>query len=380
MIKVEKIDTTSKSQVERFVQYHYSLYKDCPQWVPPFRDDIKLMLNRNKHPYYERSDADFFIALKDGEIAARIAIMENRPFNEYHKVKKAQFYLFDANNDQEVVNALFEEVFKWCQARGLDEVVGPKGFSSFDGYGIQTEGFEHRQMMTMMNYNYPYYNDLVINLGFEREVDFISCYVPSPAIKLPEKAKAVARRVEEKGYFKVLKFKSKSELKKYSVQIGEAYNKTFVNNWEYYPLSRGEIKLLLDNLLVVADPKLVKVITFNDEIVGFLLGFPDVSAALQRHNGRVTPLAILDIMLELKRTKWVSFNGVGVLPEFHGRGGNALLYSEMEKTVTGDFRFDHAELTQVANTAVQMRKDLKTLGGQEYKNHRVYHRKVKLDS
>ncbi|MPM52754.1 hypothetical protein SDC9_99516 [bioreactor metagenome] len=82
---------------------------------------------------------------------------------------------------------------------------------------------------------------------------------------------------------------------------------------------------------------------------------------------------MIDMMLELKKTKWVSVNGAGVLPEFHGRGGNALLYDEMEKTIR-EFGFEHAEFTQVAETAVQMRKDLINLGGQPYKNHRIFHK------
>jgi hypothetical protein len=126
---------------------------------------------------------------------------------------------------------------------------------------------------------------------------------------------------------------------------------------------------------MIADPRLIKIITYKDNVVGFLLAFPDVSAALQRQKGRVTPWGIADIMLELKRTKWVSLNGAGVLPEYQGRGGNALLYDEMENTLHG-YTYEHAELTQVAETAAQMRKDLINLGGEPYKNHRVFHRKI----
>jgi GNAT superfamily N-acetyltransferase len=188
--------------------------------------------------------------------------------------------------------------------------------------------------------------------------------------------KEVARRVKERGNFKVLTFKNKRQMMKdWADQIGQAYNDTFINNWEYYPLSKAEVKLLVDNLLVVADPKLVKIITYNDKIVGFLLAFPDITSALQRHGGKITPFALLDIAVELKKSKWVSINGAGVLPEFQGRGGMALLYDEMEKTIK-DYGFIHGEMTQVAETAEQMRKDLINLGGQPYKNHRVYHKKI----
>ena len=118
--------------------------------------------------------------------------------------------------------------------------------------------------------------------------------------------------MKERGTFKVVQMKSKKELKQWAQRIGQAYNKTFINNWEYYPLTEGEVDLILKNLLSVAIPSLIKLITYHDEIVGFLLGFPDASAAMQRHGGRVslaTPFAILDIMNELKKSNWVSLTG-----------------------------------------------------------------------
>lgn len=361
----------NKQQVDDFVMLPFRLYKDCPQWVPPFINDIKLMLNKKKHPFYELNDADFFAVYRDGKMVGRIAAMENRSFNEYHKCKKAQFYLFDIENDQEAADALFERVIEWVRGRGLDTIVGPKGFSAFDGYGILVEGFEERQMMIMMNYNYEYYATLLEKIGFEKEVDFVSCFLESKNFSLPEKAKEIARRVRERGSFKVLQFKNKRQIIKMANEIGHAYNDTFVNNWEYYPLTQGEINLLLDNLLSVINPKLIKIITYNEKIVGFLLAFPDISAALQRHGGKITLWGIIDMMLEMKKTRIVSLNGAGVLPEYHGRGGAALLYSEMQRTIE-EFSFDHAELTQVAETAVQMRKDLINVGGRAYKNHRVF--------
>ncbi len=258
----------------------------------------------------------------------------------------------------------------------MEEVIGPKGLSSFDGYGVLVEGFEHRQMMTMMNYNFDYYPKLLEAVGFEKEVDFVSCYMRANDFNIPEKVREVAKRVQARGNFKVLTFKNKQQMMRdWAQKIGIAYNNTFVNNWEYYPLSEAEVQFLVKNLMTVIDPKLVKIITYDDQIVGFLLAFADISAAIQRHSGKLNPISILDMLIEMKKTKWVSVNGAGVLPEYHGRGGNALLYAEMEKTIK-DYGFVHGEMTQVAETAGQMRKDLLNLGGQPYKNHRVYRKKL----
>ena len=373
MLTIERINLQDKRQAGRFVDLPYRLYQHHPQWVPPLRMDVELMLNKQKHPFYEHSDAAFFIAVRDGRAVGRIAALVNNRFNDYHHTRQAQFYLFECEEDQEAAGALFEQVFAWARARGLNKVVGPKGFGALDGYGLLVEGFEHRQMMTMLNYNYPYYPRLVENLGFRKEVDFISCYLGAEAFNLPARLHSIADRVQKRGTLQVKRFKDKAELKAWADRIGQAYNAAFVNNWEYYPLTAREIKFILDNILVIADPKLIKVIIHDDQVVGFLFGFHDVSAGLQRARGRLFPFGLLNILWELRRTKWVAMNGAGILPEFQGRGGNALLYTEMEKTIN-DFSFEHADLTQVADTAVQMRSDLVNLGGRLYKTHRVYAR------
>ena len=376
MIQVEMIDTQNKGQVDQFVKFHYDLYKGCPQWVPPFIADIKMMLNKQKHPFYEHSEADFFIARQDGKVVGRIGALNNKPFNQYHGTHEAIFYLFDSINDQAVANALFDRAIEWAHKRGMNKIVGPKGFSLFDGYGIQIEGHQHRQMMNMMNYNFAYYQTLAETYGFEKEVDFVSCYVTPEMFNLPEKMHLLVDKVKERNAFVVQDLRTKNDLKKWATRIGEAYNKTFVNNWEYYPQTDREIKFILDNLLMVADPRMIKIITRNEDVIGFMFGFYDVSAAMQRHGGHLYPWAIADLLIEMKRTKWVSLNGIGVLPEYHGRGGNYLMMVEMEKTVKGYGQFEHGELTQVAESAVQMRRDLENVGGKAYKNHRVYHKSI----
>ncbi len=373
MLSLHSVDTCNRADVRRFVRVPFKLYQGNLNWVPPILMDAYTQLNRYKHPFYEHSTADFWIATRDGEDVGRIAALENVNFNRHHGTRQAQFYLFDCVDDQEAADGLFERAFEWARARGLTEIVGPKGFGPLDGYGLLIEGFEHRQMMTMMNYNHAYYPRLVEALGFVKEVDFVSCYLAADSFRLPERVHRIAERAARASGLSVMWFRSKRELKSWAGRIGRTYNLAFVDNWEYVPLTDREIKFVTDNVLTVADPKLIKIILHGDDVVGFLFAFPDVSAALQRTGGRLFPLGIVDLLLEFRRTKWVALNGAGILPEFQGRGGNALLYSEMEKTVR-EYGFEHADLTQVAESAVQMRQDLVNVGGVPYKNHRVYRR------
>ena len=378
MLAIEEVDTTNKEQVKRFVELPYRLYKDCPQWVPPLYVDAYAYLDRTKHPFHEHSNVNFFLAVRDGQDVGRIAAIENKAFNNHHNVKKANFYFFDCENDLEAATILFNRVSAWSKANELNAVVGPKGMGPLDGYGMLVSGYEHRQTMTMLNYNYPYYRQLIEAQGFSKEVDFVSCFLPADKFQVPQRVEQIAQRVMQRGDLKAQRFSNKRQLVAWAARIGKAYNDAFVNNWEYYPLTQREIDFVVKNILTIADHRLIKIITHgaNADVVGFLFAFHDVSAALQRAKGHLLPFGLVDIMLELKRTKTVAVNGMGILPSHQGHGGNAILYSEMGHTLLDFRQFEHVEMTQVAESAVQMRADLKNLNGVEYKNYRVYKKEL----
>ena len=376
MLNLEKVDTENKKQVRRFVELPFRIYADCPQWVPPLNVDAYNQLNRKKHPFHEHSDVEFFLAVRDGLDVGRIAVIENKPFNQYRHEKTADFYLFECENDLETATALFATVFEWAKARGLNKMIGPKGMGPLDGYGVLVFGHEHRQTMTMLNYNHAYYQSLVEAQGFVKEVDFVSCYLPADQFQIPERVKRITERVMQRGHLEIKTFKNKKELLSWADRIGTAYNNAFVNNWEYYPLTQREIDFVVENIMTIADHRLIKIITHGEDVVGFLFAFHDVSAAMQRAKGKLFPFGLLDILLEIRRTNTVSVNGMGILPEFQGHGGNALLYYAMGNTLLDFKQFVHVEMTQVAETTEQMRADLKNLNGVEYKNHRVYQKEL----
>lgn len=373
-MSVRIVPVRTRAQQRAFIAFVFALYRDCPQWVPPLWADAWLPLQRHKHPFYEHSEAAFFLAYRGSQVVGRIAVLENTRFNAYHGTREADFYFLDFVDDAEVAAALVQAAADWARGRGLDTLVGPKGFAAFDGYGLLVEGFEHRQMMTMMNYNYPYYPRHLERLGFRKEVDFFSYPAEVATFRVPERFWRVAERVRQRYDLRVVTLRSRRDVRYWAPRVGRAYNETFVHNWEYYPLTEREIAFLAQNLQWVVRPDLMKLIVHGDdeEVVGFLLGFPDVSEALQKARGRLWPWHVLRLWRALYRTDTISLNGAGVHPRYQGRGGNVLLYTEMERTIRTSGQFRHAELTQVADTATEMQRDLARLGVHPYKRHRVY--------
>lgn len=375
MLTVEKIDTAVKKQVNRFVNLPYRLYARHPQWVPPLRREAALYLNRKKYFFYNHSEADFFLASRDGRDVGRIAMLDHRLFNDYHGTNQAQFYLFECEDDPEAAAALFERAFAWAKSRNLNRIIGPKGFSALDPFGILVEGFEHRQMMMMSNYNYPYYQHLVEANGFTQDMNFSSYYLHARGdFKVPAWIHDLAEQARCQANLQVQGLQTVREGLPLARQMVDIYNRAMVDNWEYYPLPEREIEAIVENLKFFDNPRFMKMITHRQDIVGVLLVLPDLSAPLQRANGRLFPWNLIDLFRTMHRPQSILLAWFGILPQFRLQGGNALVVMELEKTILANSTVQHLELHQIANSATEVRQDVEMLGLKPYKVHQVYGR------
>ena len=373
-VTIETVQSSGSAAGRAFVDFPHRLNAGSRQWVPQFRRDIRMILDR-KHPYFQRGEAVFFLARRGGKAVGTIAAIDNIPYNEFHHASVGHFYFFDCVDDREVSHALFDAAFTWLRSRGRTSVIGPFGFG-FMGMGALVQGFEHRAVMTMMAWNGPWYGPAIEAEGFTKHRDQYSLYLDAQAFKLPDKVRRVAEITLKRGSFEVPEFKTKRDLVLRAQEIGKVYNESFESHGdEFYPLSEREIKQITDDLVTVADPSLIKLLMAKGEIAGFLFGFPDLSAALQRSHGRITPWGIIDLLLEYRRTRWLVVNGAGILPRFQRLGGNALLYYMLEKVASGR-RFLHVDAVQIAETTTLMLSDMATLGGKVYKVHRIYRREL----
>jgi hypothetical protein len=152
-VVVEEVSSDRGRAAGSFIDFPHQLYRDCVNWVPRFRRDVRAMLAR-RHPFFERGHACFFVATRNGRAVGTIAAIDNAAFNLSHRSRIGHFHFFDCIDDRSVSTALFGAAFDWLRARGMESVAGPFGFG-FLGAGALVEGFEHRSAMTMMAYNSP---------------------------------------------------------------------------------------------------------------------------------------------------------------------------------------------------------------------------------
>jgi GNAT superfamily N-acetyltransferase len=372
MLEIQEIAATDHRRIDEFIGFPFQLYRHAAQWIPPFRAEMRSILMR-RHPFFEHSEAAFFLARRGGRVVGRITAFENRRFNDFRDRKEARFHHFECAEDGQAAAALLEAALSWASRRGLEEMVGPYGLSHMDGGGVLIEGFEHRGSMTMMPYHLPYYGRLIEQNGFVKARDQFTAVVDRHAFRTPEKIERVARIHYERGHFRVPVFRSKRALLGIAGQIGDVYNRAFAAHEDFCPLQDQEIDRLASELILVSKPSLIKVLYYDEKVVGFLFAFPDLSGALQRARGRLGPLRLVDLLTEARRTDTLIVNGAAILPEYQKLGGNGLLYYELIRAIQ-DSRYTRAEMVQIADTTTLMLADMKTLGGRVYKIHRIYRR------
>ncbi len=375
MGKVQAEIVTTAKQRREFIDYPKRLYHEASQWVPPFDLDMRKLITR-KHPYFEHSPGEFFLFKFGDRTVGRVVALANDLYNEEHSVKCAHFYFADFEDDESAGRILFETVSQWARDRGMETLIGPLFSGATMGGGVLIEGFEHRAAMNMMVFNYDYYAGHYEAAGFSKRFDLLSLNANPHGFQLPDRIESIADMVRSRGRLVVSPIRNKRALRHVADEIGELYNPTLADHTENYPLTDNELAALKSDLLMIAKPDLEKVIRYDGEIVGYILSFPDLSAAMQRNRGKLGPIRILRLLTESKKTRKIIFNGMGILEKYQRIGGNALLYSELTKSTTGSERysFDDAEMCQVNESTDLMLKDLLSVGASVFKRHRVYER------
>jgi ribosomal protein S18 acetylase RimI-like enzyme len=372
-MQVRFIDTENAKEVNEFVDLPFRLYANNKLWVPPLVSSAKKILNKQKHPFYAHSEADFLLAEEGGRTVGRLAVMENRNFNEYRKTKAAFFGYLEVIEDETVALAIFSKAFEWARARGLETMAGPRGLIPNEATGMLVEGFEHRPGMNIP-YNFPYYDDFVKAAGFRKDTDHVSGYLPGD-YEMPERVLRIAERIRQRRGMWIKHFDDIDEIRLWVPRVFDVYATAFADSHTFYPPTEAEKEMIAESIIQILDPGLVKGVMKGEKLIGFIISYYDLSAALQRCRGRIWPFGWYWLMMERRRTKWANVNGAGLLPEYQGLGANVLLYTELAKTIKA-YGFEYADLVLVNETNTKSLADMEAVGVKWYKRHRAYIREL----
>lgn len=369
--QVEQVELSNRRQVQEYLALPFRLYEKTPQWVPPLSFEAGLPFNRQRFSLYRYGEAAFFLARDSGgRTAARLAAIDNGNYNRFNQERTAFFYQFECVEDGAAASAVFSAAVDWARKRGLNRLVGPKGFTVLDGIGLLIQGFEYLPAFGQP-YNHPYYERLLtqdVGLGASRD---LVTGIMDASSQFPERIHEISQRVQARRGLVVTRYRSRAELRSLVPYLKDLYNRSLTGTSGNAPLTDEDARILADQLIWFADPRLIKIVKKGEQAVGFLFAYPDITTTIQRTRGHLLPFGWYHMLRALRTTKVVNINGAGMAEGYRGLGGTAILFSEIYKSIA-DSGYTCGELIQIGSDNERMQRELKDLGVRFHKVHRIY--------
>ena len=327
-IEIRKIDT--KCGLKKFVKWGIDLYKGNECFVPPLVMDDVNTLDPKNNPAFDFCESIYFMAYDDGKPVGRIAGIINNVVNEKTGKKTLRFGWVDFIDDTRVSEALFRAVEVWGRSKGMEEIVGPLGFSDMDPEGMLVEGFDQEGTMATI-YNYPYYPKHLEAMGFEKEADWVEFRMTVPD-GIPERYQRISDIIKRKYELSTPKYTSAKKLvKDYGQEIFQLINEAYSELYGYSPLTPRQINryismyipvLRLDNISLIVDK--------DKKLIGVGIAMPSMSKALIKCRGRMFPFGWIHLLKALRgQNDVVDLLLVAVKPEYQSKGVNSLLFTDL---------------------------------------------------
>lgn len=349
---IEVVQVTTRKQQKEFVNFPLKMYKNNPYFVPPLYSDEMALFKKN-YTYYDQSEAVYYNAYKDGVMVGRISGILQLASNQKWNQKRVRFTRFDSINDQEVANALFAKVEEWAKQKGMEEVVGPLGFSDLEREGLLIDGFEYLSTFEEQ-YNYDYYQQLIENCGYGKDVDWIEHRL----FRLKDDDGRMKRLTELMMKRYGLRFDNSKNtnqfIKLYAKRFFELIDETYDKIYGTVPFSDRMRKMMISNFRLIVDVRYVSVILDRDDnVVGFGLCFPAIGEAVQKSGGRLTPATLVRILRTLKHPKALDLALIGIVDEYKNKGiAPALIYNFVMQMQDNGVEYAETNLNLEDNYAI----------------------------
>ena len=368
-ISIFKIE--SNKDYKRFVDFPHSLYEADANYVPELHIAVREILNPKKNPFFKHSKASFFLAEIEGKIVGRIAAIRNNNYNDFHNCNIGFFGFFDVIDNFEVAKTLLDQAVDWCKAEGLDAVLGPTNLTTNDTSGILVEGFD-RPPIVQMTYNKPYYDRLVKQYGFVKDMDLFAYWLPTD--KVNDKSLRLSERIQERLAKRGISFRNidVKNFKKEVATIKGVYSRAWENNWGFVPPTPEEFDHIAEGLKMVVDPKFGYVAEQNGEMIGFALGLPDINEILiDNKRGRLFPTGIFKLLMGKSKVKKVRIILLGVVEEHRKAGIEAVFFGNFIKAAKENGLLG-GEASWVLDSNEMMKAAAEKMNGEKYKTYRIY--------
>lgn len=356
-----------------FLTFPWRIYRGDPLWVPPLLPERAKVTDPTRGTWFQRGDAEFFIAWRGREPVATLCCAEDRAAHLAHNWRDAVIGFFECIEDESVARALFEHAAQWARRRGLDALYGPFNLDYEDSYGVLIEGRD-RPPAILCGHTPPYYQGFFERDGWEPARGDNLAFAADLDTSAPplQRLSRLAERVRRRGRYRV----RGADLSHWSDEIGRVLtlmNAALAHLPGHIPWRSDALESLLMPFRDIADPELILFAeTDAGEPVGWFPGIPNLNEAFIHADGLRHPWNYLPLMMRMRRQPaCIAIKSVLVLPEHWDTGVAVLLFDEMARRAAAKgYRWADLSLTSADNPRTPELAE--HLGCRIYKRYRVY--------
>jgi hypothetical protein len=366
-------EVKGRGELRTFIYLPAKIHRGHAIWIPPIYMDEWKFFDPKKNRAFDHADTVLALAWREGKPVGRIMGIVNRRYNEMKGLHTARFGFPECPDEQEVCRALLRFVEDWAGMLGMNRVVGPMGFSDQDPQGLLIEGFDHEPTLASFH-NLEFLPRFVEAAGYAKEVDYVD-YMVKLSGKVPDFYEKIAARVARSAEFRLLEFTKTKELKPFITRVFNLMNQTYTDIYGYVPLNDAEIDALVKQYLPVIDPRFVKIVVREGDVVGFIIGMPNMNVGLRQCKGHLFPFGILQIMAAMKKTKQLDLFLGAIRADCRGRGIDVMLGAAMMRSAVAA-GFTQVDSHHELEDNLKMRAEMERVGGQVIKRFRIYQKSL----
>ncbi len=327
-MSIEIREVKSSKELKQFIVFYTKLYKGNKQVAFPLHLDETHTLKSDKNPAHQFCNCNYWLAYRGNKIVGRIAAIINSKEQEKQEMKIGRFGWFDFEDDKEISSELMKTALAWLKQNKTEKVHGPMGFSDMDRQGLLIKGFDRKGTMATL-YNYSYYEQHMINLGFEKSADWVE-YELQPREEITKKMSLLSQRVMQRNKLISLKPKSTKELKSISHEIFNLINDSYKDLYGYIALNKEQMDYYTKTYLSFVNLDLISLVgDESGKLIGVGIAMPSFTRALQKAKGKIFPLGMFHMLRALKKNDRLDLYLIAVKKEYQNKGANAVIMSDI---------------------------------------------------
>jgi GNAT superfamily N-acetyltransferase len=363
---------SGKRDLNAFIRVPFRLHGGTP-WVPPLIMERKEFLDRDKNPFFNHAEAEYFLAERDGEPVGRITAHVDERWTQFQGGNDGMFGFFESENDPETATALVEAATGWLRARGRERMLGPMDFTTNDECGILIEGYD-RNPLVLEPWHPPYYRELLEALGMTKSMDLLMWELYLGTLKQGDRLHEFIHEAAEKSgseHGVTVRQMRKNDLEAEVTRFMEVYNDAWGPNWGFVPITEEEVAFQAKNLKPILDENWAMIAEREGEVVGAALTLPDINQVLAKMNGHLFPFGWWHFLTGRRKINQVRVFALGVKPEYQHFGVAAALYVRHVETAAR-VRQKGGEMGWILEVNEPMNRAMEGMGGKVVKRYRLY--------